>query len=175
MCAGPAADLTQKQTLERLRQHGVCWGVRTLRKVVAAMAETMSQHRHEAQVQCVLGWLKRAAAGTGPRRFVLSVGRDGVMVPIIKNQSDKEAAAATLSVMNRWGRRLGTVYLGQMPEAQQTTLGDELTRLLSDVLSRWDGPLPRLVYVTDCGHHPTVYFEEVLSNCDLSGFMDEDG
>ena len=54
-----AADLTQKQTLERLRQHGVCWGVRTLRKVVAAMAETMSEHRHDAQVQRVLGWLER--------------------------------------------------------------------------------------------------------------------
>ncbi len=158
-----AADLTQKQTLNRLRQHGVCWGVRTLRKVVAAMAETMSEHRHDAQVQRVLGWLEQAAAEKGPRRFVLSAGRDGVMVPIVKNQSYKEAAAATLSVMNRWGRRLGTVYLGQMPEAQQTTLGDELTRLLSDVLSRWDGSLPRLVYVTDCGHHPTVYFEEVLS------------
>ena len=54
-----AADLTQKQTLQRLRQHGVCWGVRTLRKVVAAMAETMSEHRHEAQVQRVLGRLER--------------------------------------------------------------------------------------------------------------------
>ncbi len=94
---------------------------------------------------------------------MLSAGRDGVMIPIVKNQSYKEAAAATLSVMDRWGRRLGTVYLGQMPEAQQTTLGDELTRLLTDLLSRGDGPLPRLVYVTDCGHHPTVYFEEVLS------------
>ena len=158
-----AADLTQKQTLERLRQHGVCWGVGTLRKVAAALAETMSEHRHQAQVQRVLGWLKQAAAGKGPRRFVLSAGRNGVMVPIVKNRSYQEAAAATLSVMNRWGRRLGTVYLGQMPEAQQTTLGDELTRLLSDVLSRGDGPPPRLVYVTDCGHHPTVYFEEVLS------------
>jgi hypothetical protein len=158
-----AADLTQRQTLERLRQHSVRWGVRTLRKVVAAMAESMSEHRHEAQVQRVLGWLTKAAAGKGPRRFVLSAGRDGVMIPIVKNQSYKEAAAATLSVMDRWGRRLGTVYLGQMPEAHQTVLGDELTRLLVDVLSRWGGALPRLVYVTDCGHHPTVYFEEVLS------------
>ncbi len=158
-----AADLTQRQTLERLRQHGVGWSVRTLRKVVAAMAETMREHRHQAQVQCVLGWLKQAAAGKGPRRFVLSAGRDGVMIPIVKNQSYKEAAAATLSVMDRWGRRLGTVYLGQMPEAHQTTLGDELTRLVLDVLSRWEGLSPRLVYVTDCGHHPTVYFEEVLS------------
>lgn len=159
-----AADLTQRQTLGRLRQeHGVGWGVRTLRKVVAAMAESMGEHRHEAQVGRVLGWLQQAAKGKGPRRFVLSVGRDGVMIPIVKNQSYKEAAAATVSVLDRRGRRLGTVYLGQMPEAHQTTLGDELTRLLRDVLSQWDGPLPRLTYVTDCGHHPTVYFEEVLS------------
>lgn len=85
------------------------------------------------------------------------------MVPIVKNQSYKEAASATLSVMDRYGRRLGTVYLGQMPEAHQTALGDELTQLLTAVLSRWEGALPRLVYVTDCGHHPTVYFENVLS------------
>ena len=159
-----AADLTQRQTLGRLRQqHGVGWGVGTLRKVVAALAESMGEHRHQAQVGCVLGWLKEAAAATGPRRFALSVGRDGVMIPIVKNQAYKEAATATVSVLDRRGRRLGTVYLGQMPEAHQTTLGDELTRLLTDVLSRWDGALPRLVYVTDCGHHPTVYFEQVLS------------
>ncbi len=158
-----AADLTQRQTLDRLRQQGVAWGTRTLRKVVAAMADSMSEHRHQAQVQSLLSWLSMAAAGKGPRRFVLSVGRDGVMIPIVKSQKYKEAAAATVSVMDRWGRRLGTVYLGQMPEAHQTTLGDDLTRLLKDVRSCWEGPLPRLVYVTDCGHHPTVYFEEVLS------------
>ena len=158
-----AADLTQRQTLDRLLQHGIRWGTRTLRKVVAAMADSMSEHRHQAQVQSLLTWLARAASATGPRRLVLSVGRDGVMIPIVKNQKYKEAAAGTVSVLNRWGRRLGTVYLGQMPEAHQTTLGDDLTRLLKDVLSQWEGPPPRLVYVTDCGHHPTVYFKEVLS------------
>lgn len=163
MVARLAADLTQRQTLDRLRQHGITWGARTLRKVVAATAEVMSEHRHQAQLQSLLAWLARAAEGKGPRLPVLSVGRDGVMIPIVKNQKYKEAAAGTVSVLDRWGRRLGTVYLGQMPEAHQTTLGDELTRLLKDVLSQWKGPLPRLVYVTDCGHHPTVYFEEVLS------------
>lgn len=158
-----AADLTQRQTLGRLRQHGITWGTRTLRKVVAAMADVMSEHRHQAQVQSLLTWLAKAAGGKGPRRVVLSVGRDGVMIPIVKNQKYKEAAAGTVSVLDRWGRRLGTVYLGQMPEAHQTTLSDELTRLLKDVLWAWEGSLPRLVYVTDCGHHPTVYFEEVLS------------
>jgi hypothetical protein len=157
-----SADLTQRQLLGQLRRRGIRWGVRTLRKVTQTMAEAMSEHRHEAQVEQVLAWLVQATAGTGPRRPVLSVGRDGVMVPIVKSQKYREAAAATLSVMNRWGRRLGTVYLGQMPEAGQTTLSDELTRLLADVLAHWEGPLPRLVYVTDCGHHPTEYFQEVL-------------
>jgi len=31
------------------------------------------------------------------------------------------------------------------------------------VLSAWEGPLPRLVYVTDAGQHQTSYFKEVLS------------
>jgi hypothetical protein len=163
MVARLAAELTQRQTLESLRQQGVTWGTRTLRKVVAAMADSMSEHRHQAQVESLLSWFSTAAAGKGPRRFVLSVGRDGVMIPIVKNQKYQEAAAATVSVLDRWGRRLGTVYLGQMPQAHQTTLGDDLTRLLKNVLCCWEGPLPRLVYVTDCGHHPTVYFEEVLS------------
>jgi len=163
MVAHLAADLTQRQTLDCLRQHGITWGVGTLRKVIGAVADSMSEHRHQAQVQSLLTWFAKAVAGKGPRRFVLSVGRDGVMIPIVKNQKYKEAATATVSVMDRWGRRLGTVYLGQMPEAHQKTLDDELTRLLRDVFSAWEGPLPRLVYVTDCGHHPTVYFDEVLS------------
>jgi len=163
MVARLTADLTQRQTLDRLGQQGIRWGTRTLRKVVVAMADSMSEHRHQAQLQLLLMWLAKATSGKGPRRPVLSVGRDGVMIPIVKNQKYKEAAAATVSVLDRWGRRLVTVYLGQMPEAHQTTLSDDLTRLLQDLFGGWEGPLPRLVYVTDCGHHPTVYFEEVLS------------
>lgn len=157
-----AADLTQRQLLDQLRTRGITWGVGTLRTVTHAMAEVLSVHRHEAQVQQVLGWLKQAAESKGSRRFILSVGRDGVMIPIIKQGTYKEACTATVSVLDRCGRRIGTTYLGQIPEAHQTTLGTELTALLREVLTRWDGLLPRLVYVTDCGYHPTVYFDEVL-------------
>lgn len=158
-----AADFTQRQLLDQLRSRGVIWGPQTLRKVIHAMAEILNVQRHEAQVQIILYWLKKAAESKGPRRFTISVGRDGVMIPIINNSKYKEACTATLSVLNRCGRRLCTVYLGQMPEAHQATLSTELTTLLSEVLLRWNGALPRLVYVTDCGHHPTAYFEEVLS------------
>jgi hypothetical protein len=163
-CVGRmAADLTQRQLLDQLRPRGICWGVRTLRKLTEAMAERMSEHRHAAQVEQLMKWLKEAADSSGPCRIGLSVGRDGIMLPIKKNPKYKEGATATISVLDRRGRRIGTVYLGQMPESGQGTLSQQLTALLADVLSQWDGPLPRLTYVTDCGSHPTEYFEQVLS------------
>jgi len=159
-----AADMTQRQVLSVLRdRHGVYWGSGTLRKVTAGVAETMGEHRHLAQVEKLLEWLRQAASQGGPRRFTLSVGRDGCMLPIVQSQKYREGAAATVSVLNGWGRRLGTVYLGQMPESGQLILTGDLTRLLEETLKRWEGPLPRLHYVTDCGHHPTEYFEQVLS------------
>jgi len=49
-----------------------------------------------------------------------------------------------------------------MPEEGQHTLTDQLTSLIQAVLTEWTGPRPRLVYVTDAGHHPTEYYEKVL-------------
>jgi len=159
-----ASDLTQRQLLDHLVQHHrVSWGVRRLRNVVQAVAEGMGEHRHQAQVALLLMWLRQAAASLGPRRFALAVGRDGIMLPIVGSQKYKEGAAATISVYSRWGKRLGTVYLGQMPEEYQLAISNQLTQLLTDVLVQWKGPLPRLVYVTDAGFHPTDYFQRVLS------------
>jgi len=50
-----------------------------------------------------------------------------------------------------------------MPEANQSTIATELTSLIQEVIRRWRGPLPRLAYITDGGHHPTQYYEQVLS------------
>jgi hypothetical protein len=160
--ARAAADLTQRQLLDQLRARGVVWGVRTLRKVSEAMAEIMTVPRQEMQTRQLLQWLRQADETAGPRRFTLSVGRDGIMLPMVKSSKYKEASTATLSVLDRHGQRLGTVYLGQMPESGQTSLSRELTALIVAVLTRWEGPSPRLTYVTDCGHHPTEYFERVL-------------
>jgi hypothetical protein len=38
----------------------------------------------------------------------------------------------------------------------------ELTALLNAVLSGWDGPMPRLCYVSDAGDNETGYYEKVL-------------
>jgi hypothetical protein len=161
--AHAAVDSTQGTVLAGLRgDHAVAWSVATLRAVIAVMAEGMAPQFHDAQVARVLAWLEQARASHGSCEPVLAAGRDGVFVPIRGDDSYREAATATLSVHDRAGVRLGTVYLGRMPEPGQVRLSEQLTRLITDVLSRWSGPLPRLAYITDAGHHPTDYYERVL-------------
>jgi hypothetical protein len=156
-----SAELTQEQTLAVLKErYGVCWSVGSLRKVAASLAEALTPLMHEAQVSYLVDLLRKAYASRGKFRPALVVGRDGVMVPM--RPFWEEAATATLSMYDRGGRRLGTVYLGRMPELGQSTLTEQLTRLILAVLTAWDGPLPRLHYVTDAGHHPQDYFRNVL-------------
>lgn len=158
--------MTQRQTLRRLREdHGVIWGVKKLRQVTAAVAQALAPQRQAAQVEQLLEGLRQASASTGPHKPVLSVGRDGIALGLrLKRGTAFEVAAtATVSVLDRRGKRLGTVYLAYVPEPYQTTLSRELTQLLEEVLRRWQGPLPRLCYVTDAGDNETSYYDRVLS------------
>ena len=127
-----------------------------------ALSEEMESHRHDASVAQVLKWLEQAYASRGGRKPVLAVGRDGLMLPIRGEACYREGATATVSVHDRKGRRLGTVYLGRMPEPGQETLSRQLTAVIADVLRQWNGPLPRLAYITDGGNHQTQYFRRVL-------------
>jgi hypothetical protein len=170
--AGRAAQLlgdtgmTQERALTRLRQdHGVGWGVKKLRQVTEAVAAAVTEQRHEVQVERLLALLGQASAGTGPHKPVLSVGRDGITLGVrCKGGSVFEVATTgTVSVLDRRGRRLGTVYLACVPEPGQGTLSQALTQLLRAVLQRWQGPLPRLCYVTDAGDNETTYYAKVLS------------
>jgi len=157
-----AAGATQRQTLERLRQdHGVGWGVKKLRQVIAAVSQAAAAQRHPAQVQRLLGLLEQASASAGKHKPLLSVGRDGISLGLRYRgiTLSEVASTATLSVLDRRGRRLGTVYLAFTPEPGQPTMSRELTRLLRDVLGRWQGPLPRLCYVTDAGDNEAAYFK----------------
>jgi hypothetical protein len=77
--------------------------------------------------------------------------------------SYREGATATVSVYDRAGRRLGTVYLGRMPEPGQGTLSGQLTALIEAVLRAWTGPAPRLAYITDGGTHQGRYYRRVLN------------
>jgi len=157
-----SAGHTQQQVLDWLQQdHGIKWSADSLRKLTASLSEGLSAFRQPAQEQKILELLKKAEKSTGPHNPVLVVGRDGIMVPM-RHGAYKEASTATVSVMDRRGKRLGTVYLGQMPEPGQGTLSDQLTSLLTGVLAKWEGCPLRHVYVTDAGHHPQEYFETVL-------------
>jgi hypothetical protein len=104
----------------------------------------MAAHRHAAQVERVVGWLHQARGSQGRFQPTLSVGRDGVNVPLCHG-AWQEGATATVSVLDRGGKRRGTVYLGQMPESGQGTLTKQLTALLQDVLSQVDSQGLRLV------------------------------
>jgi hypothetical protein len=154
---------TQQEMLDLLlRDHHVHWSTQVLRQVAAALSEGVASYLRAAQRHQLLGWLAEAFQSRGRRRPTLSVGRDGIMLPIRHEPTQKEGAVATISVLDRRGRRVGTIYLGEMPEPLQMRLSAELTALLQSVLAGWQGPLPRLVYVTDAGHHQTTYFQDVL-------------
>ena len=147
-----------------LREHNVSWSVESLRKVTTSLRDGLASFREAAQVDRVLELLSKAFASKGKHRPVLAAGRDGIQVPI-RQEGYHEGATATLSVHDRRGKRLGTVYLGQMPEAGQGTLSAQLTALLNKVLTQWHAqgrPAPRLAYITDGGNHPREYFQQVL-------------
>jgi hypothetical protein len=144
------------------RDHCVCWSVATLRKVIAGVATGMEAHCHNAAVDRVLTWLEQADKSRGNRKPVLAVGRDGLTMPIRGEECYREGATVTISVHDRRGQRLGTIYLGWMPEPKQETLSRQLIALRKEVLQRWTGPLPRLAYITDGGYQQTQYCRQVL-------------
>ena len=157
------AQQPQGRTVQLLaRDHGVTWSAETLRNVTGAFAAGLEAPRQDAQVAQVLEWLQQAEQSRGRHRPTLVVGRDGLHLPM-RVGAYQEGATATLTVYNRRGRRLGTVYLGRMPQPGQGALSQQLTALLEDVLRQWHGPVPRLGYVTDDGHHPATYYRRVLA------------
>jgi hypothetical protein len=159
------SGMTQSQTLERLRQDcGVGWGVKKLREVTESVSQAMAEERHEAQVAKLLELLDQATASKGRHKPVLSIGRDGITMGlrIRGGRLFEVATTGTVTVFDRRGKRLGTVYLAYTPESGQGTMSAELTRLVRQVLERWQGTLPRLCYVTDAGDNETTYYNEVL-------------
>jgi hypothetical protein len=157
-----AVDHSQQEVRQWLAaEHGLRWSNDRLRRVLREFRRLVVAFREEAQVQRVLQWLEQAQRSRGRHRPVLAQGRDGIMVPI-RSDGYQEASAATVSVYDRRGRRLGTVYLGQMPEAHQASLTASLTALVTAVLRQWPGPVPRLVYVTDKGQAQDDYYRRVL-------------
>lgn len=158
-----AATLPQSSVQEMLaRCHGVRWSVQVLRKVTASLSQGMAEHREAAQAAKLVQALRQAAQSRGPHAPAITVGRDGVMVPLRGQQAYAEASTATVAVLDRRGRRLYTTYLGRMPEKEQETLSQQLTSLLLLLMRLWRGAWPRWQYLTDGGQVQTTYFRRVL-------------
>jgi hypothetical protein len=157
------AGATQQAVLDRLRsQHGVSWGAKRLRDVTEALARDFAELTQAAQVSRLLEMLKEAEESRGVCRPVLSVGRDGVTLREYRFRFFEHATVATVTVYDRAGGRLGTVYLAFAPELGQAQMTARLTALVEEVLRRWQGSLPRLTYVTDAGENETQYYRRVL-------------
>jgi hypothetical protein len=159
-----AAGASQSQVLAWLKQEcGVAMGVKRLRNCMHTLSKSLSELRHTEQVNQLLELLKTANESRGNRKPVLSVGRDGITLQGYFHRCFEVATAATVSVYDRAGKRLGTVYLACPPELGQESMSTMLTSLLTDLLNRWPGPLPQLAYVTDCGSNECGYYKKVLA------------
>jgi hypothetical protein len=100
------AQHTQETVRSLLQQeHHVFWSVTTIRKVVADLSGNLAPLTHTAQVEYLLDLLDKAHQSEGPHQSVLSAGRDGIFVPIAKDTKYREAATATVSVLDRNGGR----------------------------------------------------------------------
>ena len=157
------AGATQRQVQHQLRaRHGVTIGTQRLRALTAHVSGTMAEARQEFPVVRLLDLLGRADRSTGRTKPVLSVSRDGISLREDRHGLFEVATTGTVTVSDRRGQRLGTVYLALAPESGQHQMTDQLTGLIEEVLQRWEGPRPRPAYVTDAGDHETKYFEQVL-------------
>jgi hypothetical protein len=157
------AGATQSRVLQLLREeHGVAMGVKRLRKLVWRLSEGLSEHRQAAQVEELLKALPSADTSCGNRKPVLAVGRDGITLREYQYRFFEVATTATVTVFDRAGKRLRTIYLACHAELGQSTMSQMLTGVLNDVLAHWQGPLPTLAYVADSGGHESSYFDDVL-------------
>jgi len=159
---------TQQRVLEQLKERfGVSLSVARLRAITEALSTAMEEYREEYQVAKLLELLEKAYRSPGRYKPVFSVGRDGINMPVERGGGYLQGAVATVSVSDRRGRRLGTVYLAHAPEPYQTTLTEQLTALIQACLQAWccerGRPMPRLCYVTDAGETECGYYAKVLT------------
>lgn len=158
-----AAGMSQQATIAAIKEQcGVSIGVKRLRAAIASLADSMEPLRQSSQVDKLIEMLKIAGQSSGSRKPVLAVGRDGITLRQYTHSIFEVATAATVSVYDRAGKRLGTIYLAYPPELGQATMDRRLTELLVELLKRFAGPLPRLCYVTDSGSSEVDYYRRVL-------------
>ena len=156
------AGATQRTVQNRLKnERGVTIGAERLRGLAAHVSEAMAAVREPCQVERVWELLRRADASRGSRKPVLSVGRDGITLRD-SSRCFEVASTGTLTVYDRTGTRLGSVYLACVPESGQHRMSEQFTSMINQVFDGWHGPLPRRCYVTDAGDNEVAYSQNVL-------------
>lgn len=157
------AGASQARTLDRLREeHHISMGVKRLREVIDRASEGIADFRETSQVDALLAALAEAHKSSGNRKPVLAVGRDGITLREYRHRCFEVATAGTVSIYDRSGKRLTTMYLAWPPELGQATMTRMLTELLKGVLLRWKGPLPQLAYVADSGGNESTFYGDQL-------------
>ncbi len=155
------ADMPQQATLETLQERfGITPGVGTLRRVIEDLGRRVRVHHDQAAIDKLVELIGDAQQSEGPWKPLFQVGRDGVFVQT--RPFWEEASCGTLAVYDRQRNRLGTVYLGQMPESDQPTMTSRLTHVITQTLTQLGGYVPELRYVTDAGCHPQAFYRDVL-------------
>lgn len=156
-----AADLPQQAALGMLGERfAVRPSVEAYRRVVADLATRVRAVHDEQAIGQLIEWIEQARQSEGKHDVLLQVGRDGVFVQT--RPCWEEASCGTLAVYDRRRQRVGTIYLGEMPESGQPTMTGRLTTVISGVLGGIGDQTPRLRYVTDAGCHPQAYYQQVL-------------
>lgn len=156
-----AADLPQQRVIDQLREEfNVSLSVQAYRRVVEELSTEINFLHDDLAIEQLAQWIHQSKESTGKHDVLLLVGRDGVHVPM--RGCWKEAACATLTVYDRNRKRLGTIYLGQMPQKNQTRMTERLTKVIRETLQQCSDAVPRLRYVTDAGGLPKSYFKKVL-------------
>lgn len=162
-----ACGSSQGRTLEMITdQTGAKIGPEKLRKIIGTLAGGMEPLRQEAQVDQLMDWINKAREGK--QTPVLSVSRDGVALGIAPWSFFEMASVACISVLAD-GNKLGTVYLGCVPETNQTTLSNQLSDLLRETIRRCGAQVPDIVYVSDAGKIETAYWRNALSKFYVEG------
>ena len=157
------AGASQGRVQERLREeHQVSMGVKRLRQLIDKLSEGMAEFRESNQADALLVALEQANNSSGSRKPVLAVGRDGITLREYRQRCFEVATAGTVSVYDRAGKRLTTIYLAWPPQLGQAMMDGMLTDLLKAVLRQWQGPMPQLAYVADSGGNESTYYEDQL-------------
>lgn len=157
-----AADMPQQAAIDQVREHhGVHLSIEAYRRIVDEVDRVVFPYHDREATWQLIDWIDQARQSSGNRPVLLQLGRDGVHVPL--RPGWRESACGTLSVFDRSGKRIGTIYLGEAPRQDQLFMTRRLDAVLEQLFANLEGDVPVLRYVTDAGALPQSYFKESLS------------